>query len=501
MIFNLLSLPFLQTFVYEYVIPLFDGTICLCLAGTCLAHKTAVASGALVMYLRYLVADDAQELFFPRPRSQRSANDTHQQPAANLAVGNQMAGLLGALQGSKLGLGQDSKLGAGQGSKLGVGQGSNLGAGLGSKLGAGQGSLSVGVKPGSQGQFPNINLNKAGDSNKVAGSKQLGGGQQLQERQQSDKMANVYHGTGSLQNPLPGADRQVSVQQVTTRSLNRAGKMGSNDAKVGELPNQEDREGADGNEDGDDDDDYDDDDDDDVDDVDDDALDNNFKENEDYDDNADADKKFVDNINNEDYDKVRANGINYQYDNDKVETVDKVNHEGVKIEDNDEDKNEDDYDKDEDDYDDGDDNNADDDEYNDGYDDNDRENVHPHLHARNIGQPGARDDGGMKGEAADLQDYDDDEEEDDGYQYDDDNVGGVQAGGGGQIGGGGQAGGAGQTGSGGREGQVGAPQPDSVAPSTVLLLSAVCITCVALLYRTLRRRRLRVRLGHKHFHV
>ncbi|KAL4237389.1 hypothetical protein ACF0H5_002107 [Mactra antiquata] len=147
-----------------------------------------------------------------------------------------------------------------------------------------------------------------------------------------------------------------------------------------------------------------------------------------------------------------------------------------------------------------------DDGYNDGYDDNDRENVHPHINARNIGHGKSRDydkevyedDKGIKA----VKDYDDDEEGDD-YEYDDDNdemekrrqdelknefilaktvdntVKNVDK----HI----------KTGS--------AITDEKVLSNSTYFILIASLICILILYRMIKRRRIRLKIGHKYFHV
>lgn len=141
----------------------------------------------------------------------------------------------------------------------------------------------------------------------------------------------------------------------------------------------------------------------------------------------------------------------------------------------------------------------DDDNDNGGYDKL-QDNGLPHIHARNIGNAGSKD-YERKMDSANAQpvkDYDDDEEVDD-YAYDDDEDEETEK---------------------HRQDVIEdkrviaktnqgisnlhtdhTQQIESLSYSAFFMMSAICIVLVFILWRCLRKRRLRLRVGHKYFHV
>ncbi|XP_052768028.1 uncharacterized protein LOC128208506 [Mya arenaria] len=400
------------------------------MTGDCLAHKTAVASGALALYLRYLVEKDTESTF-SKKRQQRSANHS----AKKVEVQDTIADKTNATTAQQL-----------------VPFTGN----------------------------PRHFVKMAGNS-------------------------SIKHAQGNV---------KLVDGKVGLKDLNEALRSGGvGDSKivannVNNIPNNVIKPIDDVQNDG-----YENDDNNHL------AINNNNNEvddDADNDENVNEDGKDYEGNEDKDYENLKRNGVNYQYDKDEDDDINNFNLNDVKVDNSDGDDNNDNIGDDgNDDYDANDDDN-DVDDYNDGYDDNDQENVHPHIHARNIGREGA------KGQEYDEEEVDkhkhddnhalhevkddDDDEQDDGYEYDDDNeemerrrqeelkedflpakprpplsggAKGVSHGGSDLI----------------------LHTQENMSYSSVMVISAVCFLCVLLPYKILRKRRLRLKVGHKYFHV
>ena len=229
----------------------------------------------------------------------------------------------------------------------------------------------------------------------------------------------------------------------------------------------------------------------------------NDDDKDDDDEDDDDDDEYEDEEENDEeypnYDK-RDDGeidrnLNQYYDN-----KDRNNEVKQMVDENDDNDNiPDDDDDDDDDY------NADD-GYNDGYDDNDQENVHPHINARNIGhgrspdydKEGFEDEDRLKV----VKDYDDDEKDGDDYEYDDKNEVVEQR----------------QEEETKNEFILGKPNKkvldtqrpvmtkkhiseQSMLSTTTYVILVLSLVLLFVLYRFIKKRRIRLRMGHKYFHV
>ncbi|XP_060574645.1 uncharacterized protein LOC132732272 [Ruditapes philippinarum] len=405
------------------------------MSGGCLAHKTAVASGALAMYLRYLCEPDANKLFSikhkvhsaePPPIERGKKVIESQQP--NPGVHNLSAKGEGGIYNKNNQAGK------------------------------------VGVNNENGGGFEKLQMNLNKENELVNPLDRFDKVQNNVENKDIAKSDVIVNGKGSKQ----------EVKLVNKASDNDA--IGNDHKLVKETnPNlNKDEENYD----------Y--------------KYDDNNEKNDD-DDNDDDDEEYEDEEEDDDeypdYDKRDDGEIDRnlnQYYDDK----DKNNEGKPLVDDNDNIPN---------DNDDDDDYNADD-GYNDGYDDNDRENVHPHINARNIGhgkspdydKEGFEDEERLKM----VKDYDDDEEDGDDYEYDDKNDMVEQR----------------------KEDEtknefiLGKPNKkpldaqrpvmtgkhiseQSMLSTTTYVICAVSLVILFVLYRFIRKRRIRLRMGHKYFHV
>lgn len=369
-------------------------------SGNCLAHKTAVASGALVLYLRYLCHPDAAEVFSLKPpqRATLQHNSVSSKPVLQPP-------------------------GAG-----GIDKVHNA------------------INPESNGNNGKVNI----DTN-------------LHVALEKDNVGNNVNKLNLVENSEVNGVKLKDTTQVAYDNNHLA--INNNLVKDGyKYDDEYDNDNNEGDENG--------------------ADDGNDMVNENADvghinDDYQDDDDDYDNDDDDDYDypvnRDDAGVDGGQYDDKQFE--DNANNADV-----DDDDDDDDY-------------NADDGGYN-----QQQDNIPPHLHARNIGNAGSKDYDGKFGDSnkrEPVKDYDDDEGDD--YVYDDeeedddgdkkraDAVPDVKV----KV----------------KEYQ-GIPnlhnqtlQTESLSYSAVFTVSAICIIAVFILWRCLRKRRLRLRVGHKYFHV
>ena len=373
--------------------------------GNCLAHKTAVGSGALVMYLRYLCRPDAKEIFLNKPavRStlllvQQSAKPVLHPPRASLDVhGQSNPGEAKA----------DSKISDVNRSKLAI--------------------LTKDLK------VENYNVGNVNIDGNIDSVKNI-------KLNEVDVQVTDNNNQLAINNNIPKYDNEYGNKDENGDDIDLA----VNKVELGNMNN-----------------DYED-------------------EDEDYDENGDDGADDDEDEDDDEYDNDLGN-----YPINRDDAGDDLGQ-----------------------YDDGG-NNVEDDDY-DGEDDDgiDKglDNISPHIHARNMGNAQSKD---FEGKLKDsekihpVKDYDDDEEVDD-YAYDDDDDDDDED-----------------------EETEKHHQDDlkddnaldkrkqgtshllidltkqntSLSYSPFFIMSAICIIVVFILWRCLRKRRLRLRVGHKYFHV
>lgn len=401
--------------------------------GGCLAHKTAVASGALIMYLRYLCERDAVELFAIK-RKLRSAGPPPLDRGKNEIIHQEYK----AVQ-------KDDTVGGGDA----LNQERKIADGDNDDGGGGFEKLKMNLNRENELVNPLDRLNKFHNAFEQYKDK---------ANVKSDKISKDVNQSQKVMSKAAAKDNN---------KLNLNKKLDPNkddenyDYKYDDANNGDEKNEEDDN----DEDEYDDDDDDDE-----------YNEYPDYDKRDDG--------------KIDRNMKQYYDDNEQDNDLKPIGND-------DNDRNPDDND---DDY------NADD-GYNDGYDDNDRENVHPHINARNIGH-GPSPDYDKEGFDDDenrlkiVKDYDDDEEDGDDYEYDDKNDVIEQR----------------------KEEErkndfilakpdkkvINSRQPviagdhiseQSMLSTTAFIIFAISLVILIVLYRFIRKRRIRLRMGHKYFHV
>ncbi|KAH3857312.1 hypothetical protein DPMN_099918 [Dreissena polymorpha] len=434
------------------------------MTGNCLAHKTAVASGALVLYLRYLTLEHSP-LTLTLRRSQRSASLLSNKVVAlstsysliaststflpltravNISNKVQFRGSMEGKKGGKGGILDYTKVGGDIAGKQGV-KGDNAKV-KGELVGKQEGGIDpIDIKAG----LSELN-NKRWDDNYLphggVGDDGVGN---------DDSFHNVIKAPQNLVVQGYSKDRVNKVNNTLGRNIdsnvddaihrNMRNKVGS------DLGNKEDENYAD---------------------------DGDVNEDDDYDDDKEEEKD--DNKMDDAY-----------YARVKEGHAVKRDDEGAKIEDHA--RNND---------------NDNDEEYNAEYDDHDKENVHGHINGRNLGKNGGADhdkDLDEKSDAAGLhpvKDYNDEEEDD--YEYDDDNKEMERR----------------------REEEIRhefilgksgqdknaelnqrlpsdivKSQHDTISMSTMAGISVVCIVILYIFYRILSRRRLRFKPSHKFFHA
>ncbi|XP_053407382.1 AP2/ERF domain-containing protein PFD0985w-like [Mercenaria mercenaria] len=398
------------------------------MSGGCLAHKTAVASGALIMYLRYLCEPDANKLFSVK-RKLRSA-----EPLLD--------------RGKIVNIPQQVNPAQNNGSAIGGGAiyQKNILANRHDLNGDGGGGI----------EKLKMNLNRENEL--------------VNPLDRLDKFHKTFEEFKNTSNAKIELNGKESIQELNI--INKAGAIKPIEDKLvinDKLDANKDDENYDYK--------YDD-------------NNENDDEDEEEDEDEDEDEEYPD------YDK-RDDGeidrnLNQYYDKDQ-------NGELKPMDDNDNNPDND-NDDDDDDY------NADD-GYNDGYDDNDQENVHPHINARNIGHGKSRD---YDKEGFDddddrlkiVKDYDDDEEDGDDYEYDDKNDMIEQR----------------QEEETKNEFILGKPEKkvidsrrpvmagehiseQSMLSTTTFVIFIISLVILVVLYRFIRKRRIRLRMGHKYFHV
>ena len=476
--------------------------------GGCLAHKTAVASGALVIYLRFMCEPDATEIF-GKARVTRSIDHSDNGPkqVLNSAINN--LNLNGNVENMKELNSAKDKIYLNQKHPA-----LNLGVNVNEMLNKDNIETEptkklTFLKPNNmiQGGLPDSIVDFDGNKNVVKDSKTVNGDLDVE-----NDMSDLNQHLKQLNDP------DIHEQNVEFQDLNQdvGNQILLNDKDTALVNHGLNNHMDENNEDGELDEDIEDYDDDDLDDNDadnDDGQDDEYEDDDENDgDNGDVgnddDVAYNDNKDNEDdddyYDERDGDVKPFPKlgDNFGIEQPIDVNHLNENRDYDDENDDENDYDD-------------------DGYDDNDRNNVneiggmHPHLNLRNIGRHDYRfNDGGFNDEKNLAPDYryknDDDEEEEedddvgDDYEYDDENDemarrreeelrGDVQFE---------------ESVKKTKNSKSGAIQkdvirdPETISPSTAFFVFGFCITLVLILmYKFIRKRRIRIRFNPKYFSV